>query len=334
MQRLTQLLVLLFTSAAVLLFGTSGTAAAVQLTPTPAAQLPTTPLPPTGPRASPAPLTAVAPARLTPMTTMTRGAVEATQTAAIATIAAADSTATAVARGPLTAVAATGTALALPTATLVPSSTPSPTRTATVAPSPTQTATPTAVPIPPSATADLLAITREVFITTPVTLDGEQLEAGTTLQIPRGVSLQNGAIPPGTPILTPSGAVVTLPSQTRIPAVDSPSTVSAPLNAVLSQSAAIDDTSYPPGTPLVLPSGTLALGALDLGASVLLRRGTIVQVGGQMLRLAEPVSVALSGTPLAQPAALPRTGDAEPLLWPTGLGLALVLLGWRLRRGT
>jgi hypothetical protein len=179
-----------------------------------------------------------------------------------------------------------------------------------------------------------LATTREVFITASVTLDGEQLEAGTTLQIPRSVPLQNGAIPGGTPILTPSGAVVTLPSQTRIPAVESPSTVSAPLNAVLTQSTAIDDTSYPVGTPLVLPSGTLVLGSLEPGAPVLLRRGTIVQLAGQMQRLADPVSATLNSAPLAQPAALPRTGDAEPLLWPTGLGLVLVLLGWRLRRGT
>ncbi len=261
------------------------------------------------------------------------GRIGATQTAAIATIAAADATATAAAGRLPTSVAATATALAQPTSTLS-TTTPGTTRTATPAltssPSPTQTSTPALATA--SATPDPLATSREVYLTAPATLGGEQLAAGATVLIPRGVALQNGTIPPGTTIRTPNGTVFTIPPETRVPAVDTSTTVTAPLNSILQQEAAISGTSYPAGTTVVVPSGTLILGQPDPQATVLLQPGSVVQVAGQMLTLTEPLAVVVSTTPLAQPAALPRTGDAEPVLWPIGLGLVLVLLGWRLRR--
>lgn len=261
-----------------------------------------------------------------------RDSAVATQTAALATIAAADVTATARAGSPLTAIAATATLLArgTPTALVSPTALPTPTAVVTVASSPSATATATVVAI--GTTTDPLATSREVFITVPLVIGDERLEAGTTVQVPRGLALVNGAIPAGTPIRTPSGTTLSIPTGTRITAVDAPTSVPAPLNATLPQSARLGDASYPAGTTIVLPTDTLVLGSLEPEATVLLRPGAVVQVLGRMVTLAEPLSVVVSGAPVAQPATLPRTGDAAPVLWPTGLGLVLVLVGWRLRR--
>jgi hypothetical protein len=207
--------------------------------------------------------------------TLTRGNVEATQTAAIATIAAADATATARAAQPLTAVAGTATLLAQPP----PPPTASPTLIATV----TRIATSTAPPA---------SLTRAV---------------------------------------TPTAVT---PTATASPLAESTTTLTAPLNAVLPQDGSIGDESYPSGTALVLPAGTIVQGRPDAGATVELRAGAVVQVAGQMQTLVEPLAVVVSSAPVAQPATLPRTGDAAPVLWPTGLGLLLVVLGWRLRRAT
>ena len=84
----------------------------------------------------------------------------------------------------------------------------------------------------------------------------------------------------------------------------------------------------------VLPTDTVVLGSLEPEATVLLRPGTIVQVAGRMVTLQAPLSLVVSGAPVAQPATLPRTGDAAPVLWPMGLGLVLLLVGWRLRRAS
>jgi hypothetical protein len=94
----------------------------------------------------------------------------------------------------------------------------------------------------------------------------------------------------------------------------------------------LGDESYPAGTTIVVPPDTVVLGSLEPEATVLLRPGTIVQVAGRMQTLAEPLSLVVSGAPVTRPATLPRTGDAAPALWPIGLGLVLVVVGWRLRR--
>jgi hypothetical protein len=257
--------------------------------------------------------------------------VAATRTAAIATIAAADVTATARPGATLTSIAATATRFAQGTSTPLasPTALATPTGVVTVSASPSATATATVVPI---GTADPLATSREVFITVPLVIGDERLEAGTTVQIPRGLVLVNGAIPAGTPIRTPSGTTLSIPTGTRITAVDAPTSVPAPLNATLPQSARLGDQSYPADTTIVLPTDTVVLGSLEPGATVLLRPGAVVQVAGRMVTLAEPLSLVVTGAPVAQPATLPRTGDAAPVLWPMGLGLVLVLVGWRLRR--
>src|SRR5207248_5904058 len=133
----------------------------------------------------------------------------------------------------------------------------------------------------------------------------ERLAAGATVQIPQGLVLENGAIPPGTPIRTPSGTLLSIPSSTRITAVDRPTSVPAPLNATLPQSARLGDESYPAGTTIVLPTDTVVLGNPEPEATVLLRPGTIVQVGGRMQTLVEPLSLVVSGAPVARPATLP-----------------------------
>ena len=274
MRPLTSRLVLCAPLIGCLLVGWSGATAAAQVglpaTATPVFQI--TPLP--GGLPSPTPLVPGGAPRATTGPTLTRGNVEATQTAAIATIAAADATATARAAQPQTAVAGTATLLAQPTATPRPSLT--------------------------------LISTVTSIATTPTPL-------ATT-----------------TPAATPTAAP---PTATASP-VESTTTTTAPLNAVLPQDGSIGDQSYPSGTTLVLPAGTVVQGRAEPGATVGLRPGTVVQVAGQMQTLVEPLAVVVGSAPVAQPATLPRTGDAAPVLWPTGLGLLLVLVGWRLRRAT
>jgi hypothetical protein len=273
--------------------------------------------------------------------TLTRGNVEATQTAAIATIAAADATATARAAQPLTAVAGTATLLAQPPAAPTASLTPiasltrfaSSTPLATVTRIPSSTALPTTT-VAPTATADPLAATRDVVLTVPLVVGGEAVEAGATLQVPLAVALQDGVIPPGTPVRAPNGVVFTIPADVRVTAVEGTTTIAAPLNATLAQGGPVGDQTYPADTALVLPAGTVVQGKPDPAATVELRPGTVVQVAGRMQTLSEPLAVVIGGAPVAQPATLPRTGDAAPVLWPVGLGLLLVAVGWRLRRGT
>lgn len=268
-------------------------------------------------------------------TTAARGDVAATQTVAIATIAAADAVATSRAGVPLTAVAATATRFAQPTQTPFPSATvpPSPTRLATTTALTSPTAATTATPLPPSPTTDPLSLAREVLLAQPITLGGESLEPGATLLIPSGVALAGGAIPAGTVVRLPSGSVVTVPPNVRVMVAEGLNTVPAPLNVTFAQGVHVGDADYAAGAALVLPTGTVVLGRLDPGSLILLLPGTTVQVDGRMQALAEPVAVIVSGAPVAAPATLPRTGDAEPVLWPMVLGLALVLLGWRLRLG-
>jgi hypothetical protein len=104
------------------------------------------------------------------------------------------------------------------------------------------------------------------------------------------------------------------------------------LNAVLPRASLVGDATFPQGTVLVLPSGTVVLGTPEANATVLLQAGAIVQVAGRTVTLVEPLPVVVSPAPVAQPAALPPTGEADPVLWPAGLGLLLMLGGWRLLR--
>ncbi|HLH24862.1 MAG TPA: hypothetical protein VK066_20255 [Chloroflexota bacterium] len=277
--------------------------------------------------------------RTTSITQPPRPNLVATATAAAATITVADATATANVAAPLTAVAQTATALAVPTrtatlpalaptvaATLTPLATLTPIRTATPAPT-VAAATPTAVPTP-----NALAESRTVLTRAPIAVGDETIAAGAALQIPLETALEDGAIPPGTPVRLPNGQVITLPAGTSIPAAENPTTIGAPLNAVLPRASLVGTTSYPQGTALVLPSGTSVLGSPDPNATVLLQPGAVVQVGGNTTTLVEPLPVVVSAVPVAQPAALPPTGDADPVVWPAGLGLLLVLGGWRLLR--
>src|SRR5262249_61885987 len=134
-----------------------------------------------------------------------------------------------------------------------------------------------------------------------------------------------------TAAVPPAGAT---PTATASALVEGTTTISGPLNAVLPQDGSIGGQTYPAGTTLVLPAGTVVQGRAESGATVELRPGTVVQVAGQMQTLVEPLAVVVGSATVAQPATLPRTGDAAPVLWPTGLGLLLVVLGWRLRRAT
>jgi hypothetical protein len=336
MRQLTSRLVLCAPIVGCLLVGWSGTAAAQTVpprTPTPAFAITTLP----GSVLSPTAVAPLAP-RSTAGPTLTRGNVEATQTAAIATIAAADATATARAVQPLTAVAGTATLLAQPPAAPTASQTPIASLTpltplATVTPIASSTPLSTAV-VTPTATADPLAATRDVVLTVALVVGGETVEEGATLQVPLAVALQDGVIPPGTPVRAPNGVVFTIPAGVRVTAVEGTTTIAAPLNATLARGGPIGDQTYPDGTALVLPAGTVVQGKPDPAATVELRPGTVVQVAGRMQTLSEPLAVVIGGAPVAQPATLPRTGDAAPVLWPVGLGLLLVAAGWRLRRGT
>jgi hypothetical protein len=254
--------------------------------------------------------------------------IQATATAAAATITAADATATAVLGAPLTAVALTSTALAIPTRTPTPRI---PTATPTRPASPTPLATPTLAPSP-TPSPNVLALTRTVLTTAPIAVGEQTLEAGTPIEIPLDVALVNGAIPPGTTIRLPTGQVVTLPSGISVPAVETPTLLTSPLNATLAAPAQIGDTRLPAGTTITLPAGTAVLGSVEPNATVLLRTGTAVQVQGRAEMVGEPVPVVISPTPVALPPRLPTTGDADPVLWPAVVGLALLLTGWRLRR--
>src|SRR3954453_7535341 len=121
MRPLTSRLVLCAPLIGCILVGWSGATAAAQVgpPPTPTRALPTRTLP--GGARPPTPLAPGGAPRATTGPALTRGNIEATQTAAIATIAAADATATARAAQPQTAVAGTATLLAQPSATPRPS---------------------------------------------------------------------------------------------------------------------------------------------------------------------------------------------------------------------
>lgn len=295
------------------------------------------------PPPTPTPLGGVVPPSPTPFRAITvtiapRPNLAATATAAAATITAADATLTAVAARSLE-VALTATALAVPTAT--PTATASPTRTATPVVTPTPTSTATATPSPtttrtptpsPSPTPDPLALNRTVLTRAAIVVGEETLAPGTALVIPLDVLLEDGAIPPATPVRLPDGRVVTLPPGVSIPAAESPTVVSAPLNAVLPQPGRVGERVYPAGTRLVLPSGTSVLGALAPNATVLLEPGTIVQLDAQSVTLLEPLQVVVSAEPVPLPAVLPPTGEADPVLWPALIGLLLLAGGWWLLR--
>jgi hypothetical protein len=280
--------------------------------------------------------------RTTSVTQGPRPNLVATATAAAATITVADATATANVAAPLTAVAQTATALALPTRTatagpaLQPTvaGSPTPAATATLVRTSTPTIAPTAAPPTPTAmpTPNALANSRVVLTRAPIAVGDETIPAGAALEIPLETPLEDGAIPPGTPVRLPNGQVVTLPAGTSIPAAESPTTIGAPLNAVLPRASLVGDTTYPQGTVVVLPSGTNVLGTPEPNATVLVPAGSVVQVGGRTVTLVESLPVVASAAPVAQPAALPPTGDADPVLWPAGLGLLLMLGGWRLLR--
>ncbi|HEY7064613.1 MAG TPA: hypothetical protein VII06_24280 [Chloroflexota bacterium] len=285
----------------------------------------------------------VPPLPRTTSVTVPRPNLVATATAAVATITVADATATASVAAPLTAVAQTATALAIPTrtATVVLSSptalaSPTPLATATPVRTNTPTALPTTAPLTPTAvpTPDLLATSRTVQTRAPIAVGDDTISAGAALQIPLETPLEDGAIPPGTPVRLPNGQVITLPAGTSIPAAESPTTIGAPLNAVLTRTGLVGDTTYPQGTALVLPSGTSVLGSPEANDTVLLQAGAVVQVAGRTVTLIEPLPVVVSPAPVAQPAALPPTGEADPVWWPAGLGLVLMLGGWRLLRRT
>ena len=117
MRPLTSRLVLCAPLIGCLLVGWSGATAAAQVGPPTTATPAVTTITLPGGVLSPTPLAPGGAPRATTGPTVTRGNLEATQTAAIATIAAADATATARAAQPQTAVAGTATLLAQPTAT-------------------------------------------------------------------------------------------------------------------------------------------------------------------------------------------------------------------------
>lgn len=304
------------------------------------------PTPLFGPPPQPTPLGGVVAPSPTPLRAITatiipRPDLRATATAAAATITAADATLTAVAARSLE-VALTVTALAVPPAT--PTATASPTRTPTLVVTPTPTSTATATPSPtatrtptpsPSPTPDPLVLNRTVLTRAAIVVGEDTLSPGTELVIPLDVALEDGAIPPGTPVRLPDGRVVTLPPGVSIPAAESPTVVSAPLNAVLPQMGRIGERIYPAGTRLVLPSGTSVLGTLVPNATVRLEPGAIVQLDEQSVALTEPLRVVISVEPVPAPVVLPPTGEAEPVLWPGLVGFLLLLGGWwLLRRGS
>ncbi len=259
---------------------------------------------------------------ITPSPSATTSAVPLSQVVA-ATVSALDAVAT--------AVAATVTAMVVPTA--APSATRAPSSTSTASPSPTSTPTPTVAPtITPPPTVNPLASSRTVITTAPISVGGETFAPGAPLEIPIQVSLENGAIPPGTTIRLPDGQVLALPSGTSIPAVENAAVVGAPLNAVLPRAGLVGDVATPPGAVLTLPSGTTVYGDLTPESTVLLPSGSVVELGGRSETLVEPLQVVISTMPVELPAVLPATGDAAPVLWPAGLGFLLVLAGWRLRR--
>ena len=308
----------------------------VQPSPTPFTGFPT--LGPGAPRPLNTPLLA------TP-TVAVRPNLAATATAAAATITAADAIATANVAAPQTAVAQTATALAAPTSTPTPAPSPTlaatlpttPTPTLALTPSPTVPATatveptvaPTAVPSP---TPDPLQPARTVLTRAPIAVGDETIAPGAALEIPLAVALQDGAIPAGTLIRLPNGQVITLPAGTSIPAENVPTTVVGPLNAVLPRASLVGEQTYPLGTAIVIPSGTDVLGTVEPNQTILLEAGTVVQVEGRTATLVEPLLVVVSAIPVAAPAQLPPTGDAEPVLWPAWLGALLLLGGWRLLR--
>jgi hypothetical protein len=222
---------------------------------------------------------------------------------------------------------------AQPLAPTNPTAGPAPTLAPTATLPSAATVPPTLTP-PPSVTPtpNPLASTRTVITTAPIAVGDETLAPGAALEIPVDTPLEDNAIPPGTPIRLPGGQVITLPAGTRIPAVENPTVVGAPLNAVLQRTSAVGDTTYAPGTAVVLPSGIRVLGSLEPGTTVLLPAGTTVQVAGRTQTIREPVAVTIGGAPASRPAALPATGDAAPIWWPAALGVLLALLGWRLRR--
>jgi hypothetical protein len=235
-----------------------------------------------------------------------------------------------------TVVAATVTALVVPTAPpTAPAATPIPTGTPTASSTPTATASPTAAATATSqATVNPLASSRTVLTTAPISVGGETFAPGAPLEIPINVTLQDGAIPPGTTIRLPDGQVLALPLGTSIPAVENAAIVGTPLNAVLPRAGLVGDVPTPPGAVIMLPSGTTAYGTLAPDSSVLLPSGAVVQMGGRSHTLVEPLQVVISATPVDQPAVLPATGDAELIFWPAGLGVLLLLGGWRLRRSS
>jgi hypothetical protein len=149
-----------------------------------------------------------------------------------------------------------------------------------------------------------------VVIAVPVEIGDEALDVGTTVLIPREVPLAGGAIPPGTPLRTPSATVLVLPASVRIAAVEGSAVARGPLNATLQRTGTIGTATYPAGTSLILPSGTVVQGSVDPQATAVLGAGTTVQIDGQMAAVAGPVAIQIAATPVAQPASLPRTGDA------------------------
>jgi hypothetical protein len=313
----------------------------VQSSPTPFGGFPTL-----GPGA-PRPLNT--PSLATP-TLAVRPNLAATATAAAATITAADATATANVAAPQTAVAQTATALAVPTSTptvaasptLAPTLpgtatptlavTPSPTVPATATPPPaTPTTAPTVAPTAvPSPAPDPLRPSRTVLTRAPIAVGDETIPSGAALEIPLGTALEDGAIPAGTVVRLPNGQVITLPAGVSIPAENMTTSVVGPLNAVLPRASLVGEQTFPLGTAIVIPSGTEVLGTVEPNETILLEAGTVVQVEGRTATLVEPLQVTVSAIPVAAPAQLPPTGDAEPVLWPAWLGTLLLLGGWRL----
>jgi hypothetical protein len=170
-----------------------------------------------------------------------------------------------------------------------------------------------------------------VLTTAPIAIGDETLAPGAPLEIPLDTPLADGAVPSETTIRLPGGQVLTLPAGIRIPAVENPTTVGEALTTILQRTSAVGDTTYAPGTAIVVPPGTSVLGAVEPSATVLLQPGTAVQVSGRTQTVRESLAVTVSGAPVGRPSTLPATGDAEPVWWPAGLGLLMVLLGWRLR---
>ena len=323
----------------------------------PSAQF-TTPIPTSqGPLVTPPPtaftgfqLTPTAGLRFATSTPATRPNLALTATAAAATITAADATATANVAAPQTAVAQTATALALPTLTptagvsptLAPTVGASPSPTAALTPPPTAPPSPTTAPTAtptaevavasPTPTPDPLPQTRTVLTRAPIAVGDETIAPGAALQIPLETLLVGGSIPPGTPVRLPSGQVLTLPDNISIPAEDVPSITVGPVNGILPRASLVGVESYPQGTAVIVPSGTRVLGSLAVNAPILLEAGAVVQVAGRTVTLVEPLVLTVSAIPVAAPAQLPPTGEADPVLWPAGLGLLMLLGGWRLRR--